>query len=81
MICENYDEGWCLRGNEADNCFCGGDKLRCDFYADVKREGIDALVRKDCMVNKADVLHALLDRAYKEDYSLPSWIIETIINL
>ena len=37
--CDCYSNGRCVGTKEIDSCSCGGNKSKCDFYENVRREG------------------------------------------
>lgn len=37
--CDCYSDGRCVGTKEIDLCSCGGNKSKCDFYENVRREG------------------------------------------
>ena len=37
--CDCYSDGRCVGTKEIDSCSCGGNKSKCDFYENVRREG------------------------------------------
>ena len=43
MVCDSYTtysgESRCLGTKEVDRCNCGGDKSKCDFYPEKRKEG------------------------------------------
>ena len=35
-MCKYYETGRCCVDYDSSLCFCGGDRLKCDFYPDIR---------------------------------------------
>ena len=41
ISCDAYKNGRCLGTKEVDPCNCDGDKVKCSFYENVRKQGIE----------------------------------------
>ena len=39
ISCDAYKNGRCLGTKEVDPCNCGGDKVKCSFYENIRKQG------------------------------------------
>ena len=56
-IKHNTTVGVCWGTSEIDECNCGGDKTKCDFYSEIKEKakGRDKVNIEDCLVIGVDI--------------------------
>lgn len=103
-VCESYRtrfkgaedavQGYCIGTKECEDCSCGGNELKCNFY-DYKRERAsleqanstlytfeDDFSPKvevvDLSLSVNDLVKALFERSDKEKKPFPWWVIEEI---
>lgn len=85
-------QGYCIGTKECEDCSCGGNELKCDFYDYIRERAIleqaspTLYTFEDDFSPKVEVLDwsvnalikALFERSDKEKKPFPWWVIEEI---
>jgi len=87
---EDAVQGYCIGTKECEDCSCGGNELKCNFY-DYKRERAsleqadstlytfeDVFSPKVEVLSVNDLINALLERSFKEKQTFPWWVFQEI---
>lgn len=83
--------GECLGTKECEECKCGGDQKKCDFYEYIrehaKRPAVNVLTcspsngcAQETYINPAILMERLINRSIKEERELPWWVCQEIYN-
>ena len=84
-------QGYCIGTKECEDCSCGGDKLKCDFYEYIRERALAEQIKASPVtteitsprievigLNVNTLIKALFERSCKEKQPFPWWIIEEI---
>ena len=80
-ISHTVDEAYCGGTKECDVCSCNGDRTKCDFYEDVRKEAKAATHKKDYVSQETvvDILDEIKREFYYEfDEIIPSIMADKI---
>ena len=81
---ENAVHGYCIGTKECEDCSCGGDELKCDFYEYIRERAVAEQIKKPLVtteitsprievigLNVDTLVKALLERSFKEKQTFP----------
>lgn len=87
--------GYCIGTKDCEDCSCGGDELKCNFYEYIRERArahasstVDVLtyssatkeVTKETYINPVVLMERLIARSIKEEQELPWWVCQEIYN-
>lgn len=84
-------QGYCIGTKECEDCSCGGNELKCDFYEYIRERARTAQIKTPLVtteitsprievigLNVDTLVKALLERSFKEKQTFPWWVFQEI---